>query len=138
MLGGAGLAVQSTWNARLRLLTGSPVLTTIVSLTVSLIALMLLWVSGSAERGSEKGLFRFAESFGLLPNRKAVKQCNAKQEGRSSTDLVGAASDLALAQSFLLKTHNRFFDNAFALPNIAENRASQSPILIAQAESICF
>jgi transporter family-2 protein len=52
MLGGAGLAVQSTWNARLRLSTGSPVLTTIVSLTVSLIALMLLWISGSAERGS--------------------------------------------------------------------------------------
>lgn len=51
-LGGAGLAVQSTWNARLRLATGSPVLTTIVSLTVSLLALLLVWASGTTERGS--------------------------------------------------------------------------------------
>lgn len=52
MLGGAGLAVQSTWNARLRLATGSPALATIVSLVVSLIVLVLLWASGMAERGA--------------------------------------------------------------------------------------
>ncbi|MBE9062211.1 DMT family transporter [cf. Phormidesmis sp. LEGE 11477] len=51
-LGGAGLAVQSTWNARLRLSTGSPILTTIVSLAVSLLLLLLLWISGTTERGS--------------------------------------------------------------------------------------
>ncbi|WP_050765912.1 DMT family transporter [Synechococcus sp. PCC 7335] len=51
-LGGAGLAVQSTWNARLRLSTGSPVLTTIVSLIVSLASLLLLWLSGTTARGS--------------------------------------------------------------------------------------
>lgn len=51
-LGGAGLAVQSTWNARLRVATGSPVLATIVSLTVSLLALLLLWTSGTTERGA--------------------------------------------------------------------------------------
>lgn len=51
-LGGAGLAVQSTWNARLRLSTGSALLTTIVSLTVSLLALLLLWASGISERGT--------------------------------------------------------------------------------------
>ncbi|MEL6554407.1 MAG: DMT family transporter [Cyanobacteria bacterium J06621_11] len=51
-LGGAGLAVQSTWNARLRLATDSPVLATIVSLTVSLLALLLVWASGTTERGT--------------------------------------------------------------------------------------
>ncbi len=51
-LGGAGLAVQITWNARLRLSTDSPILTTIVSLSVSLFSLLLLWASGTVERGS--------------------------------------------------------------------------------------
>ncbi len=51
-LGGAGLAVQIAWNARLRISTGSPVLATIVSLVVSLISLLLLWASGTTERGS--------------------------------------------------------------------------------------
>lgn len=51
-LGGAGLAVQIAWNARLRLSTGSPILTTIVSLSVSLLSLLLLWASGTTERGS--------------------------------------------------------------------------------------
>lgn len=51
-LGGAGLAVQIAWNARLRISTGSPVLTTIVSLTVSIVSLVLVWASGTAERGT--------------------------------------------------------------------------------------
>ncbi len=51
-LGGAGLAVQIAWNARLRLSTGSPILTTIVSLSVSLLSLLLLWTSGTVERGA--------------------------------------------------------------------------------------
>lgn len=51
-LGGAGLAVQIAWNARLRLSIGSPILTTIVSLTVSLLSLILLWASGTIERGT--------------------------------------------------------------------------------------
>ncbi len=52
MLGGAGLAIQSAWNARLQLSTGSPVLATIVSLTVSLLSLILVWASGTTARGS--------------------------------------------------------------------------------------
>lgn len=51
-LGGAGLAVQTAWNARLRLSTGSPVLTTLISVVVTLISLVLLWVSGVTNRGS--------------------------------------------------------------------------------------
>ncbi len=51
-LGGAGLAVQIAWNARLRLSTGSPILTTIVSLSVSLLSLFLVWASGISERGA--------------------------------------------------------------------------------------
>ena len=51
-LGGAGLTMQMAWNARLRASTGSPVLATIVSLLVSLGALVLVWLSGATHRGS--------------------------------------------------------------------------------------
>lgn len=51
-LGGAGLTIQSTWNARLQLATHSPVLATIVSLTVSLISLLLFWASGLTQKGT--------------------------------------------------------------------------------------
>lgn len=51
-LGGAGLAIQMVWNARLRVSTGSPVLTTIVSVFVTLLSLALVWASGTTPRGS--------------------------------------------------------------------------------------
>jgi len=51
-LGGAGLAMQMAWNARLRASTGSPVLTTIISVCVTLLALALVWVSGTTPRGA--------------------------------------------------------------------------------------
>lgn len=51
-LGGAGLTMQMAWNARLRVGTGSPVLTTIISLLVSLVSLFVLWGSGVGGRGS--------------------------------------------------------------------------------------
>lgn len=51
-LGGAGLTVQMAWNSRLRMATGSPVLTTIISVVVTLVALVLLWVIGATHRGS--------------------------------------------------------------------------------------
>src|SRR5436189_2956844 len=51
-LGGAGLTIQMAWNARLRTSTGSPVLTTIISVLVSLLSLALLWASGATSRGS--------------------------------------------------------------------------------------
>jgi transporter family-2 protein len=51
-IGGAGLTLQMAWNARLRIGTGSPILTTIVSICVSLLSLVLVWVSGVAARGS--------------------------------------------------------------------------------------
>src|SRR6266567_9340445 len=51
-LGGAGLTIQMAWNARLRMSTGSPVLTTIISVFVSLLSLALVWASGAAQRGS--------------------------------------------------------------------------------------
>jgi bacterial/archaeal transporter family-2 protein len=50
--GGAALALQVAWNARLRIATGSPVLTTIISIVVTLISLVLLWVAGVTGRGS--------------------------------------------------------------------------------------
>jgi len=50
--GGAALALQVAWNARLRIATGSPVLTTMISIVVTLISLLLLWVSGISARGS--------------------------------------------------------------------------------------
>jgi len=51
-LGGAGLTIQMAWNARLRTATGSPILTTIISILVSLLSLALAWLSGVADRGS--------------------------------------------------------------------------------------
>ena len=51
-LGGAGLAMQAAWNARLRAATGSPVLTTIISVVVTLVSLILVWASGATARGS--------------------------------------------------------------------------------------
>ena len=51
-LGGAGLTLQMAWNARLRTATGSPVLTTIISVFVTLLSLALVWASGATNRGS--------------------------------------------------------------------------------------
>src|SRR5437762_13898289 len=51
-LGGAGLTMQMAWNSRLRAATGSPVLTTIISVVVTLISLILVWASGATPRGS--------------------------------------------------------------------------------------
>jgi bacterial/archaeal transporter family-2 protein len=51
-LGGAALTLQVAWNARLRTGTGSPVLTTLISLCVSLLCLVLLWAVGVTGRGS--------------------------------------------------------------------------------------
>ena len=51
-LGGAGLTVQMAWNARLRTATGSPVLATIISVVVTLLSLVLFWISGATNRGS--------------------------------------------------------------------------------------
>ncbi len=51
-LGGAGLTIQMAWNSRLRAATGSPVLTTIISVVVTLISLVLVWASGATPRGS--------------------------------------------------------------------------------------
>src|SRR5215469_15529219 len=51
-LGGVALTFQMAWNARLRTGTGSPILTTIISICVTLLSLALVWVSGVAPRGS--------------------------------------------------------------------------------------
>ena len=51
-LGGAGLAMQMAWNARLRTATNSPVLTTIISVLVTLVSLVLVWASGATNRGT--------------------------------------------------------------------------------------
>ena len=51
-LGGAGLTIQMAWNARLRAGTGSPVLTTIISVSITLLSLALVWASGATDRGS--------------------------------------------------------------------------------------
>jgi transporter family-2 protein len=52
MLGGAGLTLQAAWNARLRTSTTSPVLTVIISVLVTLLSLVLVWLSGMTNRGS--------------------------------------------------------------------------------------
>jgi transporter family-2 protein len=52
VLGGAGLTMQMAWNSRLRSSTDSPVLTTIISVVVTLISLVLVWISGATPRGS--------------------------------------------------------------------------------------
>src|SRR5206468_820655 len=51
-LGGAGLTVQMAWNSRLRASTGSPVLTTIISVVVTLVSLVLVWASGATPRST--------------------------------------------------------------------------------------
>lgn len=51
-LGGAGLTIQMALNNRLRMATGSAVLTTIISVLVTLISLALVWASGATDRGS--------------------------------------------------------------------------------------
>src|ERR1700682_3928542 len=51
-LGGAGLTLQMAWNARLRTATGSPVLTTMISVFVTLVSLAAVWASGATNRGS--------------------------------------------------------------------------------------
>ena len=58
--GGAGLALQAAWNARLRTATGSPVLTTIISVVITLVSLILVWLSGATPRGS-------VPAFGSVP-----------------------------------------------------------------------
>ena len=59
-LGGAGLAVQAVWNARLRTATGSPILTVLISVFVTLVCLLLAWASGTTSRGT-------VPSFGSIP-----------------------------------------------------------------------
>lgn len=49
---GAALALQAAWNARLRLATGSPVLTTMTSIVVTLITFSVIWSSGLTPRGT--------------------------------------------------------------------------------------
>src|SRR5262245_16889860 len=51
-LGGAALTLQMAWNSRLRSGTGSPVLTTLISVFVSLISLVVVWAIGFTPRGS--------------------------------------------------------------------------------------
>ena len=51
-LGGAGLTMQMAWNSRLRASTGSPVLTTIISVVVTLFSLALVWASRATNRGT--------------------------------------------------------------------------------------
>ncbi|MCC3436779.1 MAG: DMT family transporter [Oscillatoriales cyanobacterium] len=51
-IGGAGLTIQMAWNARLRSSTGSPVLTTMISVFVTLLSLALVWASGATNRRS--------------------------------------------------------------------------------------
>jgi transporter family-2 protein len=51
-LGGAGLTMQMACNSRLRAATGSPVLTTIISVFLTLLSLALVWASGATARGS--------------------------------------------------------------------------------------
>ncbi len=51
-LGGVGLTLQMAWNSRLRASAGSPVLTTMISVCMTLLSLILVWASGAVERGS--------------------------------------------------------------------------------------
>ncbi len=51
-LGGAGLTMQMAANSRLRASVGSPVLTIIISVVVTLVSLILVWASGVTPRGS--------------------------------------------------------------------------------------
>jgi len=51
-LGGAALTIQAAWNARLRAGTGSPVLTTMISVVITILCFALVWASGITPRGS--------------------------------------------------------------------------------------
>jgi len=51
-LGGEGLTIQMAWNARLRAGNASPGLTTIISVSITLLSLALVWASGATDRGS--------------------------------------------------------------------------------------
>src|SRR5262249_30048281 len=51
-LGGVALTLQMAWNARLRTATGSPVFTTMISVFITLVLLILVWASGTTNRGS--------------------------------------------------------------------------------------
>ena len=51
-LSGAGLTIQTAATSRLRTATGSPVLTTMISVLVTLFSLSLVWASGATSRGS--------------------------------------------------------------------------------------
>jgi transporter family-2 protein len=51
-LGGVALTLQVAWNSKLRAGTGSPVLTTIISVTMTLVSLLLVWASGTVNRGT--------------------------------------------------------------------------------------
>ena len=59
-LGGAGLALQAVWNARLRTATGSPILTVLISVFITFICVLLTWLSGATGRGT-------VPSFGSIP-----------------------------------------------------------------------
>jgi len=52
LIGGAGLTLQFVWNAKLREFTESTLLAAIISLTVSMALLGILWVVGIAPRGA--------------------------------------------------------------------------------------
>lgn len=51
-LAGAALTMQMAWNLRLRTATGSPVLSTLISVVVTLITLLVVWLSGTTSRGT--------------------------------------------------------------------------------------
>lgn len=59
-LGGAGLAVQAVWNARLRTATGSPILTVLISVFITFVCVLLTWASGTTARGT-------VPAFGSIP-----------------------------------------------------------------------
>ncbi|SRR5258705_2588852 len=52
VLGGAALALQAAWNARMRAVVGNPVLSAFLSVTVTFLFLSVVVVSGLAGRGS--------------------------------------------------------------------------------------
>ena len=51
-LGGAALALQAVWNTRFRAASGSAVLTNTISVIITAVALVAVWVSGLVPRGS--------------------------------------------------------------------------------------
>ena len=52
VLGGAVLALQAAWNARMRLVVGNPVLSAFMSVVVTFLFLAIVVVSGAFGRGS--------------------------------------------------------------------------------------